>query len=353
MTDTANVDGAGHVATRADVQRPTAGGDASGAPSSRAANSTAVVQPAGATPVRAVVGPDVTEALGKVLKIAGAVVAPTTLLTALLFYFGRQHAFALFDYFGVPSSVFELTTQDYLVRSADGLFVPFASTAALTLAVLWGRSWFLRAVSQERRQAVGRRAAPVLAVLGIAAAGVAVVGVRDPDAFARVPELPGLLLAGGALLVAAAVQVVRRRAPDPRASPVPFVAEWAAVFLLVAVGLFWSVGNYAGEVGRGRAVQIAGELSSTPDAVVFSEKRLALGGVPGVSEYVCADDAVKDDSAYRFRYDGLKLVLQSGGQYLFLPAGWTWEVGPAVVIPRTDSLRLEFSAPGRAQVGSC
>lgn len=59
------------------------------------------------------------------------------------------------------------------------------------------------------------------------------------------------------------------------------------------------------------------------------------------------------DGAYRYRYDGLKLVFASGTQYLFLPSGWPGSGGIAFVVPRTNSLRLEFIAPGLAQDASC
>lgn len=71
---------------------------------------------------------------------------------------------------------------------------------------------------------------------------------------------------------------------------------------------------------------------------MFSAARLGLQG-PGIREVACADPA----AAYSFRYDGLKLVLQSGGRYLFLPAGWHRSTGAAILIPRGDSLRLEFT----------
>ena len=51
--------------------------------------------------------------------------------SGLLLYFGRQHATALFDLLRrTRCTVFELSPQDYLVRSADGLFVPLALGAA-------------------------------------------------------------------------------------------------------------------------------------------------------------------------------------------------------------------------------
>lgn len=44
---------------------------------------------------------------------------------------------------------------------------------------------------------------------------------------------------------------------------------------------------------------------------------------------------------------------KSGGQYFFLPAGWTTADGAALVLPRTDSLRLEFTAAGPAPPDRC
>ncbi len=93
------------------------------------------------------------------------------------------------------------------------------------------------------------------------------------------------------------------------------------------------------------------ELPTYPSAVVYSERSLSLHA-PGVRETRCHDR----DAAYRFRYDGLKLVLQSGDQYLFLPEGWSPSNGVAILMPRNDSLRLEFipaAARGTIQRPAC
>lgn len=82
--------------------------------------------------------------------------------------------------------------------------------------------------------------------------------------------------------------------------------------------------------------------------VLFSEKSLSLTG-PGVHEVRCGGTDARD----RFRYDGLKLIFPSGNQYLFLPAGWTHDDGAAIILPRGDSLRLEFSAADRPVVHDC
>jgi hypothetical protein len=80
-----------------------------------------------------------------VLKALGTVPAPASVATGLLFYFGAQHAYWFCAYFGVHYTALEFTTPDYLIRSADGLFVPVA-TAALTglakeAAVRWSDCW--------------------------------------------------------------------------------------------------------------------------------------------------------------------------------------------------------------------
>ena len=59
------------------------------------------------------------------------------------------------------------------------------------------------------------------------------------------------------------------------------------------------------------------------------------------------------DAVYAFRYDGLKLVLQSGGQYFFLPTDWRRGDGVAFLIPRSDSVRLEFTTADENRGDTC
>ncbi|MFI7442745.1 hypothetical protein [Nonomuraea indica] len=41
-------------------------------------------------------------------------------------------------------------------------------------------------------------------------------------------------------------------------------AEWAVVFVLVGVGLFWAANDYSAAVGRARARQFVTELPAAP-----------------------------------------------------------------------------------------
>ncbi|MDT7594639.1 MAG: hypothetical protein QOJ06_185 [Pseudonocardiales bacterium] len=288
--------------------------------------------------------------LQQVLKIAGSVVAPTTLLTALMVYFGRLEAAAFFWYLGVQVTVLDLTVQDYLNNSVDGLLTPLIVAAAAALLVLWFHQLVLAALPARARWITLRALMPAAAIAGLSLVCLAI------PVFPAFPEGRGLSLALGVLLLTYAARLLRlfiaERRPEQvsrHARPAVAVAEWGAVFILVSVGLFWAVGSYAIGVGLGRAQQFEATLSSRLDVVVYSEKRLSLEA-PGVREVTCR----YADSAYQFRYDGLKIVpLQSGNQYLLLPAGWTHANGAAILIPRSDKVRLEFSQPGQVRTSTC
>jgi hypothetical protein len=298
--------------------------------------------------------PTPTSGLAQLTRILGAVVAPTTLLTSVLFYFGWMHAYHFFDYFGVNSTVLGLTTQDYLMRSLDGLFVPMTVLAGVGLLALWGHAVLrVRLAAGPTRWAPRAVPALVAAGLALAAAGLASVlmaGETLLDGYLYDTAAP-LCLALGVGLLLYAVQLWRLLAKPPARSPWAMVAEWAAVFALVGLSLFWAASNYSLAVGYGRAADQVAALPRLPGAVVYSHQRLSLHA-PGVREVPCRDP----EAAYRFRYDGLKLVLQAGGQYVFLPAAWTRTDGVAILLPRSDALRLEFfpsSSQAAVQRPSC
>jgi hypothetical protein len=327
-------------------------------PTDRPGGDSEVQQAAGA-PGHAAVPPP--SALPQLTRILGTIVAPTTLLTSVLFYFGWMHAYHFFDYFGVNSTVLGLTTQDYLMRSLDGLFVPMTVVACGGLLVLWGHAALRARLAAGSRPQVLHILVPVMATVGfvLAVSGLSSVFVVNETVLDR--SLYGtaapVSLALGVLLLMYAVHLWRsltaeREIAGDAARPAwAAVAEWAAVFVLVGLSLFWAASNYSLAVGRGRAREQVANLPRQPSVAVYSRQSLSLSA-PGVSEVRCRDP----EAAYRFRYDGLKLVLQSGNQYLFLPEAWSPTDGVAIVMPRNDSLRIEFvpaSARGTPRPSTC
>lgn len=262
------------------------------------------------------------------LRVLGGIVAPATLVAALMYYFGRLHATNFFAYLGVHFTVFDLTTIDYLVRSQDGLFLPIAVAGLGVLIVVWGRRIVGRRLPAATRASLRRLATPLVAVAGLAGLVVAAWGAVRPTAFAQAAVLPGIALASGVALLAYAA----RAGSETTGISAAAIVEWAAVFVLVSVGLFWAVANYSAALGAARAREFHARLGERPTVALVSEKDLGLSGVRAIP---CADGT-------GVRYVGLVLVLQAGGRYLFLPAGWNPGEGPAILLPESDVVHLEF-----------
>jgi hypothetical protein len=165
---------------------------------------------------------------------------------------------------------------------------------------------------------------PAAAIAGFVLVSLAMADFLIGGVFpASFLEGRGLSLSIGVLLLIYSTRLLRLLIAERRPEQVPrhapgAVAEWGAVFILVSGGLFWAVGSYEIGVGIGRAQLFEASLRSFSDVAVYSDKSLSLQA-PGVQEVTCQHP----DAAYRFRYDGLKLVQQAGNQYLFLPSEWT------------------------------
>ncbi|MDF3050066.1 MAG: hypothetical protein K0R87_1704 [Pseudonocardia sp.] len=165
------------------------------------------------------------------------------------------HAHWFFAYFGVNYTVLGLTTQDFLIRSADGLFVPMTVLAAVVLCGLWGYRSLNRVLPEEVWERLRRAAGPAVAIIGSVLVLVAVAAVLRPVAFAATLGLPGLCLTVGVLLLSAVSLLLRARRSGGEDRPVASavaVGEWAACFVLGGVGLFWAAGDYSSAVGTGR-----------------------------------------------------------------------------------------------------
>lgn len=271
--------------------------------------------------------------LPAVTRLTTEIVAPTTLVTGLLFFFGWGHAYWFFHYFGVDSAFLGLGRTDYLMRSVDGLFLPLAGVAVLGLAVAWGRLLGERFLPQSVRRPLGEWAPRTAAVLGVLLVvnGISVLFVAT--IFNHAVAVAPLSFAIGLAILFRLMHRSGSAGPAWLA-----ITEWLAVFVLVGLSLFWAAFDYSAAVGRSRAAQFVQELPDSPEAIVYSESRLNLDAL-GVSEVRCAGDP---ELAYGFRYDGLTLLWQTDDSIVLLPRSWTRREGVAIVIPRDAGVRLEF-----------
>jgi hypothetical protein len=273
----------------------------------------------------------------EIIELVALVVAPATLLGFLVYYFGWRRSHAQAAYFGIDSDVLGRSTHEYALRSIGSIFWPLVFILVGVLAAGAVHAFTASVVTGNRVPRPVLAAVPAVVGFGLLVfAGTAVLwrpiagsgAIRTPVAFAL-----GIPIAAYALFLAWSREASGLR-PIPR-GPLLLIAG------LVVVFLFWAVGDYADARGRDLASRTAENLSSLPSATVYSPQRLHLEG-PGIEETRLEGP----DSAYRYRYSGLKLLARAGTNYFLLPAGWTRTEGVTIVLPATDTVRVDF-APAR------
>lgn len=266
----------------------------------------------------------------------GAVIAPTTVATAMLLYFGYIATRARFAYFGVYLDLTDLSSRDLVLYGIEVLYLP---VAVVLLAVL-----VMAAVHFAATRLTGRRtvlpAAGLMALLGVLLAARAVIGLAV--AHVSRDEAPGstaLALAGGPVLIAYAAWIAARaRTPGAwyaQSRRLRLVAV-AAVAGLALTGLFWAGTSFAWRLGEGRAYDDALQLPGRPEVVLDTGERL-VDLPPYVQETTLA---AGPGDKFRYRYRGLRLLIQAGGRLFLVPEHWTAQ-GRTLIVPYDDAIRLQ------------
>jgi hypothetical protein len=293
--------------------------------------------PAAGDPVRSV---------RSALRGIATVVAPASLVTGLLYYFGWARTSYQAQALGLDDSLLGYSSQDYILRSLSSMFVPLAIGVVAALAALVSHGALVRWVE---RQGVGtRRPLRVLAAtLAFAGAVLLVVGgagarIRQPTRFVSLaaPASVTVAIALGGYAVLVVRRFVLPPAPGrvtPELASVGLVASSLFVLLLF-LSVFWSVSHYAGVKGVDLALRVEQELPGRPDVTLYSGRRLYLQ--PPVRE----TELGQDPSSYRYQYSGLKLLFRSGKNYFLRPSDPSAS-DLNIVIPERDDIRLEFALP--------
>src|SRR3954447_5706096 len=146
-----------------------------------------------------------TKAAARWQTLAGAissVVAPITLVTALLVYTAWTRTKTFFAYFGVDSSVLGLSVQEYLLRSADTAFglLAWISFGCLTVLVAMRVGSRLIGLLETRWR---RRVHTAVAWLALACIFLGLLSVVWPVVSGVLPPYgAAAILAGGSLVLA-------------------------------------------------------------------------------------------------------------------------------------------------------
>jgi hypothetical protein len=274
------------------------------------------------------------------LERIASVAAPTTVATALLFYFGYVATYSRFAYFGIDLAVLDMSMPETLLRGAEAIYVPLAGMLLLGFAAATahrGARWGAARLDRRGRQVL----AGAVAVLGAAAVVRGVIGIVVP--VVSRDEFPGttpIAFGFGPPLIGYAVWIVRQPVRGRwRVRP----HESGAVVALVAVmllGLFWATNSFASAYGRGIASTVAVTIRYERPAALLDTKERLYTTLPDVTETVLP---VEEGQEFRYRYRGLYLLAEGGGNlYLVSPEGGG--IAGTIVVPFGDTVRVQFSA---------
>lgn len=285
------------------------------------------------------------------VSLATGIVAPVTVVSALLLYFGYASTRAMYEFFGLDIDAVGLSTQDLVLRSPRHLVVPLIVLLLLGVAAVLGHARVVGAAASgdEPPRARLRRGARVTTAAGalVLVAGVTltlaygVSTVRDWYAYDLVVPL---CLGGGTLLVAYGRYTERLAAPDrhgPGAQAAPRTQRGLVGVLVagvLAASLFWATSTLAQWSGRGQAELLAAHLDELPSVILDTRERLHI------RNHVVDERGlqVSPEQTFRYRYRNLRLLLVNGGEAMFLvPAQWSTS-GTTLVVPMNDQVRVQF-----------
>lgn len=274
------------------------------------------------------------------------VLPPTTLVTALAFWFGYNYTATRTYYLGVDANMLEYSTTEYLLRSGEPVIVPIVILLAVGLAALITHALVGYLVQKYPNQVGLRNTFIALIVLGFFLQALAIRSMFI--LLGGYYLLPPVLLGGGAALTGYSFYMLRTsvtpKAPSGQQVDAPPWERggYVIVALLVVLSLFWGMTLYAGELGRSRAQALESNLAARPGVKVYSKQSLALRH-PAIVE----TRLNVPDSEYRFEYSGMRLLVHSAGKYFLMPEDWTHESGTTFVLEDSSNIRVEFT-PGKS-----
>ncbi|MET8677966.1 hypothetical protein ABZW18_10325 [Streptomyces sp. NPDC004647] len=255
--------------------------------------------------------------------------AASSFFAALMFYAGAMYASAYYAYFRVQAFSLGFSFFELVLQSLRLITMPVLITMAL--AVLAPKlPELLASLGVPRRPVLlAQRAGRTLAGLHplIVLAGICLMALWpyiQPYRWAA-----PVLVASGLLL-----GQTRAAQQPPRPS-----SGWRSGLPIAIAGLFliWAVALAAGQQGRQEAEKTADLLVRRTAVVLLSTERLAMSGPSGLRS-----EDLGEGQHYRYRYSGLRLLVERDKRYYLLPLGWQYRTDSTYVIEDDDSIRVEL-----------
>jgi heme/copper-type cytochrome/quinol oxidase subunit 2 len=278
------------------------------------------------------------------LSLGASVVAPITVISALLFYFGYVSSRAQYAYFGVDVDTIGLSTQDYVMRSPQPLLVPLLALVMIAVALvalhLAVTAWVAR-TRAERARTVTRRV--LYAGLVVLAAGITLIILYPVLAdWPYYNLVTPIIVAVGAGAVAYSWRLVSRlpqpdALPAPPASPALRRMGQVLLWVLVVATLFWSTATIAQWSGRGLARHDARHLDRLSSVILDTKERLFITD-PFIKETALP---ASEGQTFHYRYRHLRLLIEGKDRMFLIPDTWSAS-DSTLVVPLDDSVRVRF-----------
>ena len=270
------------------------------------------------------------------------IIAPATLLSALLFYFGYVSSRAQFRYFGVDIDTVGLSTQDYVMRSPQALLVPL-----LTLSLGGAALLILHlAVRRHPPPVPAVRAFLAVSVLALFVGVVLIVGYPFLGDWSLYPLVTPLLLAGGSAGVLYGMRLPG--APGflkPADDEGKGLRRGVLAFAMVAIigCLFWATATIAEWSGLGNGMRTARHLDDLAPVILDTQDRLFL------TDGIVKETALpaEEGARFKYRYRGLRLLIHGDGKLFLVPEKWA-PSDSTLLVPLDDSVRVQFRFVNRA-----
>jgi hypothetical protein len=259
------------------------------------------------------------------VSFAAGIVAPVTLISGLLFYFGYVSARSQYEYFGIDVDTIGLSTQDYVMRSPQPLLVPLLGITLLAVAGLLLHNAIQPTATGIRRAKIIAIAVLLLGVLGLL--GYPFLG-RLPYYALIVPVVIGLAAATLGYL-----SYVDRQLAGLK-------PQYVLLGLLAVVTItcaFWATATTAQYSGRGLAKSDAENLKQFPVVILDTKERLQLRS-PGIEETALRTGT---GQTFNYRYRGLRLLVVGQNRLFLVPQQWNAS-NTTLVVPLDGSIRVQF-----------
>jgi hypothetical protein len=285
----------------------------------------------------------------KLISWAASVVAPLSVLTAVLFYFGYASSRAQFEYFGVDVDTIGLSTQDYVMRSPQALLTPLLVLVLIGVAVAVANDVFRRRVhaarvaSTDADDAVAGQGRERLAELdrsfrrlelaGLAVGALLLFGYALLQDWTPYPLVTPLVMGIGAGLALWSGRIRGLIRPEAK----PRIGVVLALSLVLVTDVFWATATVAQWTGRGSARQLALHLDRLPTVIVDTRERLNTVS-PTIKESALPASAAQ---TFHYRYRGLHLLIQGKDRLFLVPGEWS-PSDFTMMLPMDGSVRLQF-----------